>query len=398
MTDTTPWWCTESLTVENGMLALDGIALDALAREKGTPLYVYSRRTVQRRLALLDATLAQVAAGHRIYYAMKANRRPGVLAAVRELGSVGIDTCSPREVATALAAGFGPHEISFNAGMLSNQDLAYLAESGVHCTLDSFSAIRRYGQRVSPGTAIGLRFDPGVAASYGEHPKMVYGKAKFGFEAAEVAAAVEAARAAGLSVDSVAMHIGWGLPQSSAELVEAAFGRLASVAQQCPDLATINVGGGLGGRYQLGDAPLALETWQGLIAKYLAPLGKTLLCEPGTWVVATAGVLLAEVNTVEARRGVTWVGVNAGYALNVLPAMYDIPLEIIPLREPLAAPAMTVHVAGHVNEGIDVWAKDRALPRLQEGDLLAFFPAGAYGSSMASDHCLRGQCAEIALE
>jgi diaminopimelate decarboxylase len=79
----------------------------------------------------------------------------------------------------------------------------------------------------------------------------------------------------------------------------------------------------------------------------------------------------------------------------MLPAMYDIPLEIIPLCNPLAAPEITAHVAGHINEGIDLWAKQRALPRLVEGDLIAFYPAGAYGSSMASDHCLRGRCAEV---
>lgn len=117
--------------------------------------------------------------------------------------------------------------------------------------------------------------------------------------------------------------------------------------------------------------------------------------KPGTWVVATAGVLIAEANTVESRRGVMWVGVDAGYAINVLPAVYGIPLEIIPLCDPLAAPAMTAHVAGHINEGIDIWAKARPLPRLEEGDLLALYPAGAYAASMASDHCLRGEFAEV---
>jgi diaminopimelate decarboxylase len=390
-----PWWCSDSLRVENGALTLDGVEMEMLARAHGTPLYVYSQATVQRRLAELGAVLAQAARAHRIFYALKANRHPGVLAAVRATPGVGIDACSPREVALALAHGFAPHEISFNAGMLSNRDLDFVAETGVHCTVDSFSALRRYGARVPRGTKIGLRFDPGVAASYGEQPKLVYGKAKFGFAVEECAAALEAAQRAGLVVDAVAMHVGWGLPETSAGLVAAAFTRLAAVARQCPELATINVGGGLGGRYAATDAPLRLESWRDLIAAHLAPLGATIACEPGTWVVATAGLLIAEVNTVEKRRGVTWVGVDAGYALNMLPAMYDIPLEIIPLCNPLAAPEITAHVAGHINEGIDLWAKQRALPRLVEGDLIAFYPAGAYGSSMASDHCLRGRCAEV---
>jgi len=390
-----PWWYSESLTVQQGGLCLDGVALETLARTHGTPLYVYSRATVQRRLRALQAMLAQATTRYKVYYAMKSNRHAGVLTAARATPGVGIDTCSPREVETALAAGFAPHEISFNAGMLSNRDLAALAESGVHCTLDSFSALRRYGDLVPAGTPVGLRFDPGVAASYGQQPKMVYGKSKFGFDVEECAAALDAAHRAGLVVDSVAMHIGWGLPQSSADLVDWAFGRLSGVACQCPTLETINVGGGLGGRYLASDQPLALETWRDLIARHLAPLGATIVCEPGTWVVAPAGLLIAEVNTVEARRHITWVGINAGYALNPLPAMYDIPLEVIPLCNPLGAPAMIAHVAGHINEGVDVWAQARPLPRLEEGDLIAFFPAGAYGSSMASNHCMRGEFAEV---
>ena len=397
MNSDVPWWQTESLTVNDGALCMDGTVLETLARTRGTPLYVYSRPTVQRRLLALQEMLAQVTDRYKIYYAMKANRHAGVLAAARATPGVGIDTCSPREVETALANGFAPDEISFNAGMLSNRDLAILAESGVHCTLDSFSALRRYGEMVPAGTPVGLRFDPGVAASYGQQPKMVYGKSKFGFDVEECAAALDAAHRAGLVVDSVAMHIGWGLPQSSADLIDWAFGRLAGVASQCPTLATINVGGGLGGRYLATDQPLALGTWRNLIGKHLSPLGATIVCEPGTWVVAPAGLLIAEVNTVESRRHVTWVGINAGYALNPLPAMYDIPLEVIPLCNPLAEPALVANVAGHINEGVDIWAQARSLPPLEEGDLLAFFPAGAYGSSMASNHCLRGEFQEIAI-
>lgn len=392
-----PWWQTASLRAVEEELTMDGIALHEIARRHGTPLYVYSRATVRRQLATLHELLTQCAPRHQLYYAMKANRNPEILGAVRSVPGVGIDTCSPREVATALDNGFAPGEISFNAGMLSDRDLDAVAAAGVHCTLDSFSALRRYGARMPRGTAVGLRFDAGVTASYGHHPKMVYGKSKFGFEVEECAAAVSAAAAAGLVVDSVAMHIGWGLPQESADLVDWAFARLAEVARQAPDLASVNIGGGLGGRYLAADRPLSLATWGECIARRLAPLDVTVVCEPGTWVAAPAGVLIVEVNTVEERRHIHWIGVDAGYAINPLPAMYDIPLEILPLCRPLAPATVTSHVAGHINEGLDVWAKARLLPPVREGDLLALFPAGAYGASMASDHCLRGEFGEVAV-
>jgi len=391
------WWQHESLHADHDLLLLDGVSLHEVAREHGTPLYVYSRATVRRQLAALRHTLEQVTPCHRIFYAMKANRCSEILATVRGVPGVGVDTCSPREVATALASGFATQDISFNAGMLSNQDLDFVAAAGVHCTLDSFSALRRYASRVPPGTRVGLRFDAGVSASYGQHPKMVYGNVKFGFDVSECAAALTFASAVGLVVDAVAMHIGWGLPQQSADLVDVAFSRLAAAARQTTHLTTINVGGGLGGRYQESDSELSLETWGSAIARHLSPFGATIVCEPGTWVVASAGILIVEVNTVENRRQKLWVGVNAGSAVNLLPSMYDIPLEIIPLRNPLADATQTMHVAGHINEGVDIFAQERPLAPVEEGDFLAFYPAGAYGSSMASDHCLRGRCKEVAV-
>ncbi|MCB0113932.1 MAG: hypothetical protein KDD84_07570, partial [Caldilineaceae bacterium] len=178
-------------------------------------------------------------------------------------------------------------------------------------------------------------------------------------------------------------------------LVDEAFARLAYIASCVPNLRVINVGGGLGGRYHITDHPLALSTWATLIRKHLAPLGATIACEPGTFVVGPAGVLLLEVNTVEQRRGVQWVGVNAGFALNPMPALYGVPVEIVPVHAPLSAPEQIYRVVGHINETTDVWAKECPLPALQEMDLLALMPAGAYTTSMSSDHCLRGQAKEI---
>jgi diaminopimelate decarboxylase len=173
--------------------------------------------------------------------------------------------------------------------------------------------------------------------------------------------------------------------------------RLAAVAQQIPSLTTVNIGGGLGGRFRAADHPLGLSTWSALLRRHLAPLAVTVACEPGTFVAAPAGVLLVQVNTVEERRGKRWIGVDAGYAINPCPALYDIPIEIVPLRQPLAQAVRVCHVAGHINESYDIWAHDYPMPDVREGDLLALLPAGAYGASMASDHCLRGQAQEIVL-
>jgi diaminopimelate decarboxylase len=393
----TRWWEHESLGIQQGRVCLDGSALDELARQHGTPLYAYSRATLQRQLSRLQAALAAITQRYRIYYAVKANRCSGVLRAVHDFLGVGVDTCSPRELELALESDFPPELISFNAGMLSDGDLARVASRGVHCTLDTFSALRRYGALVPRGTPVGLRFDPGISAGYGGKQKTAYGGGKFGFELSDCQRALQAAGEAGLRVDSVHMHIGWGLPEESAEEIEGAFMRLAAVARQVPELQTVNVGGGLGGRYRAEDRPLTLSTWSGLLERHLVPLGVTIACEPGTFIAAPAGVLLVQVNTVEERRGTHWVGVDAGHAINPCPALYGIPLEIVHLRTPLAPPVHEYTVAGHINEAVDIWARGCRLPEVREGDFLALLPAGAYGASMASDHCLRGQVKELVL-
>lgn len=393
----TPWWLSDSLSVGPEALLMDGVSLDELAREHGTPLYVYSRASIHRQLECLRKALSQATDDFRIYYAMKANRCPGVLSAVREVPGTGVDACSPREVSQALQQGFPVDAISFNACMLSNRDLAYVAERGLYSTLDSFSALRRLGARAPRGTRVGLRLDPGVKAGYSQSPGNSYGGAKFGFELEEVGRALAVATEAGLRVDGVHMHIGWGLPETAGKEVDRAFGRLAQAARMVPGLRAVNVGGGLGGRFRDTDQPLQLMTWIDSIRRHLAPLEVTIACEPGTYVTRPSGVLLVEVNTVEERRGVHWIGVDAGYAVNPLPALYQINLEVVPLCRPLAPPERKYRVVGNINDVTDVWALECPLRVVNESERLALLPAGAYGASMSSDHCLRGQPREMVI-
>lgn len=392
-----PWWAHESYDVTDADISLDGESLAVLGKKYGTPLYIYSAKTIQRQLRTLQGLLDQAVSRSRIYYAMKSNRHPGVLEAVRGMKGVGLDTCSPREVDLALQSGFLAEDISFNAGMLSNRDFAHLAETGVHCTLDSYSSLRRYADVAKKGQAVGLRFNPGVKASYGGSSKMAYGQSKFGFEPDELKSVLDHCQSLGLMVDTIHMHIGWGITQENQSLVDEAFERLASLAKSVKGLARVNVGGGLGGKYTSADQPLALMEWSGLIKKHFAPLGIEVICEPGTVISAPSGVLLTEVNTVEYRRGTWWVGLDAGFAVNLNAAHYGIALTPVLVKNPLGAPIQPYSLVGNINEAGDIWLRDVPLPEVSEGDLLAWLPAGAYGSSMASDHCLRGRPQEICL-
>jgi diaminopimelate decarboxylase len=373
---------------------VDDHLLIELAAERGTPLYVYRGGVIRDRFARLRHALHGFE--RRILYAMKANRNAQVLRLVRAEGDIEIDACSPREVDTALDAGFAPDEISVTAGMLSNRDLAQLRDQGVHLNLDTFSAIRRWGTMVPRGTAIGLRLDPGVAIGYDGSAKLVYGNGKFGLALSAAAEAAESARAAGLVVDTLHMHCGWNLQEAALPGFETALAGMAALARRL-GVGTVNVGGGLGARFRPLDRPLSPEAWGEALRRHLGGLGCTIACEPGTFAVAEAGRLLVEVNTVERRGDTDWIGIDAGHNVNVYAAHYGIPLAISVLGRGDTEPLRRYTVGGNINEPNDVFARDVALPEVREGDLLVLHPAGAYGSSMASDHCLRGWAGEVLL-
>jgi diaminopimelate decarboxylase len=390
-----PWWLGDALSVGPDGLAVDGVALVDQARRLNTPLYVYGAATFRRRFGELRAALDSTGSRNRIHYAMKANRFRPLLDLVRAEGNIGIDASSPREVETALAAGFSAAEISVTASMLSNRDLAFFAQCGVHLNLDTRSVLRRWSELRPSVRSVGLRIDPGVALGWGKDPKLSYGGSKFGFAFDEVIEVAAYAATLGLEVCELHMHPGWGLQTSVADQFGELFARLADLACALPTVRTVNVGGGLGWRHREEDEPLSLDTWALLLRKHLAPTNRVIACEPGTFIAAASGVLLAEVNTVTRRSNGLWVGVDAGYNVNCYAAHYGLPHGIIRVRQPLDPPTTIMHVAGNINEANDVFARARPLPHIEEGELVAFYPAGAYGSSMASDHCMRGLPNEV---
>lgn len=393
-----PWWMQSPLAVGPEGLTLDGHPLRALAAQHGTPLYAYSARRIRAAVADLKAILDATGLPWRIHYACKANRFGPVLALMRESG-VGLDTCSPREVQRALAHGFRPDQLSFTGSYLSERDLDALVAAGVHVNLDARSLLRRYGARVPAGTAVGLRLDPGVLVSYDDNPKVAYANTKFGVLPGDVPEYIDLAGQAGLVVDTLHMHLGWGLPRRSLDRVDAALAWLAATAARFPQITTLNLGGGLGARRKEDDEPLMPADLVASIRRHLGPLGRTIAVEPGTLLVDAAGVLVVEVTCINTKGPATWIGVNAGHAINVYAAHYGLPGQLVHVGHPLMPPAEgPIHIAGHINEANDVFARDVSLPPTAEGDLLALIPAGAYGTSMASDHCLRGEFQEILVD
>ena len=404
-TNATRYWLGDALDTGPRGLTIDGVAVGPLAAEFGTPLYVYGRKTLARRFAELKAALSTTGRAFEIRYAMKSNRFGPVLDFVRTQG-VKVDCCSPREMERAMSHGFAARELSLTAGMLSERDLKAVLASRVRPNFDTFSVLRRWAATLDEagvtgvGREIGLRINPEVAIGWGTEPKLAYGNSKFGFDQDQVLDAATYAKSLGLTVVEVHMHVGWGLQRSAAGTLREVFGRLAGFAAAIDTVTLVNVGGGLCWKHRVEDDPLPLATWAEIVGDALSGLPATIgiACEPGTFITAASGVLVVEVNTIEERRSGTWIGVDAGHSVNVFAAHYGIPMAFIKVADPLAPDAQLVNIGGNINEANDVFARDRALPAVSEGELLALWPAGGYGSSMASDHCLRGQPGEVLVD
>jgi diaminopimelate decarboxylase len=404
-----PWWIRPGLDVMDGRLRVAGRDAERLAREHGTPLFVYDLERYRENARRFQEALETTGIPYRLRFAMKANPDPRVLAVFRGLGppgsreSVGIDACSPGEVTRALACGFLPDEISYTGTNLSERDLdVILAAEGLRLNLDAVSQIERVGLR-APGRTIGIRVNPARGAGY--HAGLEYSgdrPTKFGIYEDRLDEAVDAATRHGLTVDTVHFHAGsgWladGLPAFEGALEQAARMTRRLVDRGCP-IREVNVGGGLGAPGRGHEIPVDLRAYAAVLARHLGPLGVTVACEPGDHLAKDAGVVLAEVVTVEDRGGVRFVGLDAGWNLHCGYFVYGFLQEIVPCRGPLADRTWTVEVAGHINEGQDVFAADYPLPPVAEGDVVAILGTGAYAEAMSSTHCLRPIAPAIHLE
>lgn len=394
------WWQHERLRFEEGRLQIASRDARALAEEHGTPLHVFDAARMLDAASRLRAAFHAASHPFCLYYAVKANRCRAVLDALRESGLAGIDCCSPGEARLALDAGFAPSQLSFTGTALSDRDIDELGALEMRLNLDSISAIHKVGRRF-PGRRIGLRVNPQLGV--GATTQLTYSGArptKFGIYADRYDEALRLAASYGLVVEGVHMHVGSGWLGDGMPRFLDAVTRLCEFATRVPDLRYINVGGGIGVVHGAGMHPVDLDAYaEGLSARVRERLGPVEICaEPGEFLVGSAGVSLAEVTMVEEKGGTLFVGLDMGFNSTPQAAHYAFEHGVVHTTLPLVAEdARVCTVVGNINESIDVFARDVLLPTVHEGDVLALLNTGAYGSSMASDHCLRRRAPEIVL-
>jgi diaminopimelate decarboxylase len=380
------------------------VSLEALARRYGTPLYVYSADQIVERLNLFQQALA--GRDHLVCYAVKANSALAVLKLLAARGA-GFDIVSGGELQRVLAAapdavgrivfsGVGKTAAAIDLALTSGI-LEFNVES--EAELDLLAARARKLKRIA---RFALRVNPDVFAD--THPYISTGlrEHKFGVDIREALRIYKSAvENRWLQATGVSVHIGSQI--RSAQPFGKAMERVSKLVEQLKQvgiiLKSIDAGGGLGIDYHGGpfDAAAKVAEYAAAIQQALANFEGRLLIEPGRFLVAQAGALVARVLTVKRNGKKTFVITDAAMNDLIRPALYQAHHEIVPVR-PRLGRSRTVDVVGPVCESGDFFARDRKLNPVEPGDLIALLDAGAYGMAQSSNYNTRMRPAEVLVE
>jgi diaminopimelate decarboxylase len=393
----------EPLENRNGTLYVDGVSATELAERFDTPLYVISEKRVRDNYNRLYNALSSNYQQVRIYYAAKANSNLSVLEILGAEGAY-VDAVSTGEVALALKAGFPAERIMFTGTNVRNDELKFLVDSNVTINVDSLSQLDRL-LRITVPNLLSVRVNPEIGAGHHSHVITAGKQSKFGVWEEDALKAYSTAKKAGVEHFGIHMHVGSGILDVDPYVL--ALENLLSIAKRVHeqvgvDFEFIDVGGGLGVPYKPEDKELDLELFSDIvlalfkrrIAEY--GFGRPIFCvEPGRYLVCDASVLLTAVNTVKTTPFKKFVGVDAGFNTLVRPAMYGSYHPVVVANKLNSPEEEVVDVVGPICESGDVLARDRLLPKIAEGDLLAVLNAGAYGFAMSSQYNARPRAAEV---
>ena len=373
-----PWW-------QSKRSALLGLMTERDAA------YVYDAATVRTRCTELRALKAVA----RVSYAMKANPHPGLLQLVHEQG-LGIECVSRGEVEHALAhvSGLDARTILYTPNFAARDEYRWALERQLHVTLDNLHPLREWPE-LFRGKDLFVRIDPGVGRGHHQHVRTGGERSKFGIVLAETDELAALATAAGARVVGLHAHAGSGILDID-NWVDTA-GVLASLRGRFPQARIFDLGGGLGVPDRQGGRALDLSALDAALQSVRAGLdGIELWLEPGRYVVAEAGVLLARVTQLKAKGGSAYVGIATGMNSLIRPALYGAHHDIVNLSRLDDTALGVFDVVGPICESGDFLGHDRALPQAtREGDVLLIATAGAYGAAMASHYNLRDPAVEI---
>lgn len=384
----------------DGHLYAEQVAVNQLAQQFGTPLYIYSRAALENHYRAFDEAFATVP--HQVCYAVKANSNLAVLNVLARLGA-GFDIVSGGELARVLAAGGDASKVVFSGLGKQEAEIETALNVGIACfNVESAAEIHRINAvavRLNKKARISLRVNPDVDAQ--THPYISTGlkENKFGI-AIEDALGVylEAAQLEGLEVIGIDCHIGSQLTTTTpfADALDRVLAMIDTLATHNIHIEHLDIGGGLGVRYRDETPPSPAEYAQALLPK-LAGRNLTVYLEPGRAIAANAGILVTQVEFLKPTAHKNFAIIDAAMNDLIRPSLYGSWMDIIPVQINPNTESKVYDIVGAVCETGDFLGKDRDLA-INAGDLLAVCGAGAYGFVMSSNYNTRGRAAEVMVD
>jgi len=402
----------DSFEYRGGRLHAEGVSAEQLAGEYGTPLYVYSRRTLLDHYGKLAGAFAEF--DPLICYSVKANSNLSVLKVLSQAGC-GFDIVSGGELFRALRAGGDPKKISYAGVGKTDSELDEALAAGIRLfTVESLPELERISERAEAlgrRASVALRTNPDVDAHTHAHITTGTAEVKFGLDIETVRRTLsEPGRYPGVILDGLHLHIGSQIVETEPYVL--ALRRVVPIMNEFRSdsvpLSHLDIGGGFGINYRGGEAQPA-EAFAGAITELVRESGAKLVLEPGRFIVGNAGMLLTRVTYVKRTPKRRFVIVDAAMNDLLRPALYGSVHAIWPAKsygppparggEPDPASQLSpADVVGPICESGDFLGKDVELPEVECGDLIAVFSAGAYGFTMSSNYNSRPRAAEVIVD
>ena len=373
---------------------IQGLALEDLANEFGTPLYLYDGEKIFSQVKALQEAFAGVPL--KIKYATKALSSLSILRLIRKAGAE-LDAVSIEEVKLGLLAGASPSEIMYTPSGVGFEEIQEAVRIGVMLNLDSLPLLERFGQTYGSSVPVCIRLNPHILAGGNLKISVGHKESKFGISIEQLEEVLNLVRRYEIPVVGLHIHTGSDILDGAVFLEGGKV--LFNAAMQFPDLRFLDFGGGFKVAYKPEDPSTDVAEVGRVVGKafqeFCAQYGRQLelWIEPGKFVVSEAGCLIVKATVVKETPAIHFVGVDSGLNHLIRPMMYDAYHGIYNLSNP-TGPTSTYSVVGYICE-TDTLAAERSLNEVKEGDLLVLQNAGAYGFTMASNYNARLRPAEV---
>lgn len=382
------------LNQQTQQFEVGGLALQDLAEEFGSPLFVYDAQKIEAQYHKMANVLSAVSK-LRIHYACKALTNLSILRLLKQLGA-GLDAVSYQEILLGLEAGFMPQSIMYTPNSVSIEELEAALALGVRVNIDNIETLEYMGVH-HPGRAFGIRVNPHIMAGGNSNISVGHIDSKFGISIHQMPLVKRLIEALNIKIEGVHMHTGSDI--LDVEVFAQAAQLLFDVATHFEDLEYLDFGSGFKVKYKSSDIETDIEQFGAMMTEefnaFCARTGKQLelIFEPGKFLVSESGYFLAKTNVIKQTTSTIFAGLDTGFNHLIRPMFYNAHHDIVNLSNPLGKPKIYT-IVGYICE-TDTFGWNRKINQISEGDVLCFKNAGAYCFSMASNYNSRYRPAEV---